>query len=578
MVILRLKIDHFGGIKSKEIRFSDGLNVIYGANEAGKSTIAEFVRAMLYGMPNQARSNMIRENERVRYLPFHSHEMSGSMDVENDGRFYTIFCRFGKRKGEDKIRLCDTITGKEFDLEGLYPGEYLTNVKEQAFHKTNYIKQLFTKIKSDKDDEILKKLVNLTQTGDEKTSYKTARALIEEAVREINYRGRGTIPALNDQLAKLHREKAEVQSHAMRLNKEERELLALEEERKQLEEHKIDDSKLNQYREKYLEWQAERKHTASENQTRRVQAEQRKQELLKEQTQNIKRVKYSAGGAVITLIALLLTVVHPLFSVMLIPLVCAVWVLFASRSAIKQIRTEIEKLDAQPTKEVIDPDAEWLEWFEKNLGTGVFEDISVAIENYELKITAERERNVRELIEIAETIRDKKHLLMNQVFRPIDSIETDITSNMSEIKKQEDSLGEFSSIMEILDEVFQELQLNFGPKLNSAAARVLTRITNGRYVDIKVDENYNIIVIDQDNQEIKGDYLSSGAYDQIYFSLRMGIIDLLEESMPVIMDDAFALYDDVRHKSVMGYLEQREGQILLFTCHLRENTGNKITL
>ena len=50
MKIKELRLKNFGKFTNKEIHFSDGMNVIYGENESGKSTLYTFIRAMLFGL------------------------------------------------------------------------------------------------------------------------------------------------------------------------------------------------------------------------------------------------------------------------------------------------------------------------------------------------------------------------------------------------------------------------------------------------------------------------------------------------------------------------------------------------
>ena len=50
MIIRELNLKHFGKFKNRKLEFSDGLNLIYGENEAGKSTVHSFLEAMLFGM------------------------------------------------------------------------------------------------------------------------------------------------------------------------------------------------------------------------------------------------------------------------------------------------------------------------------------------------------------------------------------------------------------------------------------------------------------------------------------------------------------------------------------------------
>ena len=61
MKIERIRIDGFGRFDRFEETIAPGLNVIFGPNEAGKSTLLSFIRAMLFGFP--------RRSEPSRYEP-----------------------------------------------------------------------------------------------------------------------------------------------------------------------------------------------------------------------------------------------------------------------------------------------------------------------------------------------------------------------------------------------------------------------------------------------------------------------------------------------------------------------------
>ena len=50
MIIRELNIRVFGALQNRRFVFGDRLNILYGANEAGKSTLHLFLRAMFYGL------------------------------------------------------------------------------------------------------------------------------------------------------------------------------------------------------------------------------------------------------------------------------------------------------------------------------------------------------------------------------------------------------------------------------------------------------------------------------------------------------------------------------------------------
>ena len=69
MKLLDLHIDGFGKFHDRDLTFSDGLNVVYGKNEAGKSTIHTFVRCMLFGL-ERGRGRASRNDTWSHYEPW----------------------------------------------------------------------------------------------------------------------------------------------------------------------------------------------------------------------------------------------------------------------------------------------------------------------------------------------------------------------------------------------------------------------------------------------------------------------------------------------------------------------------
>ena len=60
-------------------------------------------------------------------------------------------------------------------------------------------------------------------------------------------------------------------------------------------------------------------------------------------------------------------------------------------------------------------------------------------------------------------------------------------------------------------------------------------------------------------RNIRADRLSRGTLEQIYFSVRMAAAELLlEEPMPVLLDDTFAFYDEKRLESVLKWLSSQK--------------------
>ena len=50
MIIRKLQLRNFGKFQNKEILLKEGINIIYGENESGKSTIHSFLQSMFFGI------------------------------------------------------------------------------------------------------------------------------------------------------------------------------------------------------------------------------------------------------------------------------------------------------------------------------------------------------------------------------------------------------------------------------------------------------------------------------------------------------------------------------------------------
>lgn len=209
MIITKVEVEQFGKWKNFTLDFTGGVNVIEGHNEAGKSTLCAFIFAVFYGLPNESKKLGIREDVRKRYLPWDGGAMSGSIHFTSDGRSYVLSRKLGKTRRGDKVSLKDGETWEEItDIAPEEIGSAFLGIGEEGFLKTLFISQLGTAIAPGGDDEILKRLSNLKQSGDEDTSYQAAAAALQKAQFELLSKSEkaGMIPRLEQESAELERE------------------------------------------------------------------------------------------------------------------------------------------------------------------------------------------------------------------------------------------------------------------------------------------------------------------------------------------------------------------------------------
>lgn len=111
MIIKELNIKSFGAIKNKKISLTEGINVIYGKNESGKSTTEGFISILLYGMSG-GRKNL-KQNERKRFIPWKENTAQGEIHIKHGEDEIIIERTFGSTKKEDTINFINFLTGEK---------------------------------------------------------------------------------------------------------------------------------------------------------------------------------------------------------------------------------------------------------------------------------------------------------------------------------------------------------------------------------------------------------------------------------------------------------------------------------
>ena len=172
MRIDSINIESFGGLKNFRLDFSDGMNVIYGGNEAGKSTVMAFIEMMFYGRTAQEKSSDISKSLRKKYTPWDGSAMCGELEFTCAGRSYRIRKVFKKTIKTDDVKLYDTQTGEEIELgRDEEIGHRFFGIDVGSFEKSVYISGFGGFASSGQTNEdIAVRLSNLVTTMDEDVS------------------------------------------------------------------------------------------------------------------------------------------------------------------------------------------------------------------------------------------------------------------------------------------------------------------------------------------------------------------------------------------------------------------------
>ncbi|MBE6915276.1 MAG: hypothetical protein E7471_01405 [Ruminococcaceae bacterium] len=200
MMIYRELNATFGALSNAKLELKEGLNIVYGPNESGKSTWSAFLRAMLYGISTREQSKIGFLADKEKYKPWSGAPMYGRLRLTVDGRPVCIE-RTSARTG---ILQKATVTYEDTGLDAGIPeppGETLLGVKKEVFERSALTPQGALAVTGDKDGELVRKITSLVQTGDDETSFSTAKARLEKWRRARKYNRSGTIPTTEEKLA-----------------------------------------------------------------------------------------------------------------------------------------------------------------------------------------------------------------------------------------------------------------------------------------------------------------------------------------------------------------------------------------
>ncbi len=154
------------------------------------------------------------------------------------------------------------------------------------------------------------------------------------------------------------------------------------------------------------------------------------------------------------------------------------------------------------------------------------------------------------------------------------NIEEEIKRVISKIKDMDNKREALELAKTTIEDLSKDIHKQFAPAINQRVGKIIEQITSGKYSNVKIDNKLEIGVSNPITGEIVNiNSLSGGTIDQLYFALRFGIIkSMADNKLPLILDDCFIQYDDIRLENILKFLEDtsKDRQIILFTCQRRE--------
>lgn len=621
----------FGALDNAVLEPGEGLTVISAPNEAGKSTWAGFLKAMLYGIDTRERDKTGFLADKTRYQPWSGAPLAGEMQIEWQGRDVTIR-RFPTRANPfGGFEAVYTATGDPVPgLTAADVGERLTGVGREVYLRSAFVGQGGAAIGASKELEA--RVSALATSGQEDVSYSAVeRTLKDWRNRRRANRANGLIPQMEEERSELDRTLREMDEIRRRRAQAEEQLARLEETQKGLQAdleiwERLERHELNRrYAEAYREWEEakaafpedkphpvfgamtgeeawafaqerQREREAAEEENRRREARRAEAENLLHRGQQEMLIGGILGACMLLMVAAQFLASHWLIAVLSGAVVLAwVYCLFHGRRLIRRAREEQAACRPVPGPQVGDL---------LNQAAGYREQLAKVQQARELEAAARC--RVDDLAAQGGQLADTLEMLyppaqskaataaqLSATRRELARVRDElartegILAHMGGSQEAEDRRGELDAqlarrleeyealtiALDALGAANDALRQRFSPAVNQKAGELFAALTGGRWPRLTLARDFSAQAAGEDGALPRPSLaLSAGTAEQLYLAVRLAVCALTVPGAPIVLDDALAAFDDGRMALALDLLAEQaeERQILLFSCHSRE--------
>ena len=213
----------FGKLTNRSLAFAPGLNIVEAPNESGKSTLAAFLRTMLYGLKTNERGTLADKN---RYAPWSGSAMSGTLELSTELGDITLqrdTARVNAPMGHFSAVYTGTSEGVA-QLTAADCGEQLLGIPREVYERSAFIRQSGLAI--DADAELERRIAALITTGEEGASYSETVDVLKKQLNSRRHNKTGKIPALEQEITTDEEHLAELHNLIVQRKAAEEELAA----------------------------------------------------------------------------------------------------------------------------------------------------------------------------------------------------------------------------------------------------------------------------------------------------------------------------------------------------------------
>lgn len=606
MIIKEVNIGKFGKLENQKYQFAPRINVIYGANESGKSTMMQFLKAMLFGLEKtRVRKTLDTYN---RYEPWDTPAyFYGSMIFETGQQQFLLERNFYYK--EKRAQLVNIRDGEELSVEYGDLDMLLGNVSAAAYENTCCIGQ--EQLLPGRELGVLleDERSNLAQTGS--GDFQLSKALqeleqkrknAEKTRKELEQQRLSYIHQLEVNQQVLERDiaglKAQQEKQSTQQGTVQEQVRALQQQMEPVQTAyqtvcRREQELKSAVAQEQLEWEQAEREQWKREQFRR---EQEEAEALQQKSGK------NAGFSPLLLIGVAGLILAPVLRSAMdgfqkiapaLNIICIILILAGLVSAYRKSREKKTADSGQKHRQSVNDSVQNHREQDSrandraNLQSVEREGRKAALDQ-QLQRVCQQKATLEEQLQ---KLKDQKKSLQLQAARQEgsgDQLQSQIqekevelenlTEQVAELQQEtleEQHAREDRDALELAAETMSRLAARMSKTLEHTLDKemsgILAQITGNVHEQLQVTDGQGIVLAEQLQKRTPEAY-SQGTMQQAYFSYRMAAGHMLmkEEQLPFLLDETFANYDEERLRQTLRWLAEQENQIFLFTCRETE--------
>lgn len=606
MIIREANIGKFGKLENQKYQFAPQINVIYGANESGKSTLMQFLKAMLFGLEKtRVRKTLDTYN---RYEPWDTPAyFYGSMMFETGQQQFLLERNFYYK--EKRARLVNIRDGEELSVEYGDLDMLLGNVSAAAYENTCCIGQ--EQLLPGRELGVLleDERSNLAQTGS--GDFQLSKALqeleqkrknAEKTRKELEQQRLSHIHQLEVNQQVLERDiaglKAQQEKQSTQQGTVQEQVRALQQQMEPVQTAyqtvcRREQELKSAVAQEQLEWEQVEREQWKREQFRR---EQEEADALQQKSGK------NAGFSPLLLIGVAGLILAPVLRSAMdgfqkiapaLNIICIILILAGLVSAYRKSREKKTADSGQKHRQSVNDSVQNHREQDSRANDranlqSVEREGRKAAPDQQLQRVCQQKSVLEEQLQ---QLKDQKKALQLQAARQEgsgDQLQSQIqekevelenlTEQVAELQQEtldEQHAREDRDALELAAETMSRLAARMSKTLehtlDKEMSEILAQITGNVHEQLQVTDGQGIVLAEQLQKRTPEAY-SQGTMQQAYFSYRMAAEHMLmkEEPLPFLLDETFANYDEERLRQTLRWLAEQENQIFLFTCRETE--------